>query len=103
MQLLLLLALLMMGGNNNGLLSEVKPLLQNFGDENLKEVLGEVQSLREVIGAVKVFMPEKSENIKSAANQEKIFEASEEKFPFAAVSSFADKDIVCALSGYLAR
>ncbi len=98
MQLLMLLALIAMGGGD--IFNSVKPLLENSGDENIKSALNEASAIADALNAVKSFMPAPPKN-EERRDAEETAHAEEINFPFAAVADFADKDLICALSGYL--
>ena len=57
MQLLLILALLMYGGKNGStnVLEEVKPVLETFGGEEIKEALKSAEEISGMLSAVKTF------------------------------------------------
>ena len=93
MQLLILLALLLYGGNAQNILSEVKPVIESFGGEEMKEALKSADELSGVLSAVK----EISEIIPQPTRQAQ----SNVSFPLAPISNIADKEITYSLSKYI--
>lgn len=56
MQLLIILALLLYGGGNaNKMLSEVKPVLESIGGEEMQKALKSAEEISEVLSLVKPF------------------------------------------------
>ena len=55
MQLLIILALLLYGGKGNAqnLISEVKPVLETFGGEEIKEALKSAEEISQMLTAVR--------------------------------------------------
>ncbi len=99
MQLLLILAVLLLGGKTDAreLLSEVKPVLENLGGEEIKEALKSAEELSGVLSAVQSFA--------SAAPQD---DSHSDKpagisFPLAPISDIADRDITYSLSQYISH
>lgn len=104
MQLILLLALLALGGNKNGgqLLGELKPMLENFGGEELKSAFSEVEKLSGVLSAVQAV----ASSVGSAPQQQREEESAREPsngFPLAPIAPFADRDITYSLSQYISE
>lgn len=61
MQLLIILALLMCGGASGGkMLSEVRPVLESLGGEEIKQALKSAEEISEVISAVQAFAAEEA-------------------------------------------
>lgn len=94
MQLFIILALLLLGGRADAqnILSEVKPVLETMGGEEIKEAIKSAEEISSVLSAVqtmgKAASPQPAENV---------------SFPLAPVSSIADKDITYSLSQYIAQ
>ena len=98
MQLLIILALLLYGGNGNAqnILSEVKPMLESIGGEDMKRALESAEEISGVLSAVRAFSSE------NAQFKQPVKKASAEYFPLAPISQIADKDITYSLSKYIA-
>lgn len=95
MQLLILLALLLYGGKPNAqkLLTEVRPVLESLGGEEIQNALKSADEISQVLNAVQSFTsPEQPK-----PDEEKI------AFPLAPVSALADRDITYSLSKYIAE
>lgn len=113
MQLLLILALLLYGGKAGGkdMLSEVRPMLENFGGEEMKEALKNAEEISEMLTAVKSFTDGISENKPEAEKKDSCKEENGGErvvpptigFPLAPIMSVADKDIAYSLSKYIAQ
>lgn len=104
MQLLIILAMLMFGGKSDTqkLLSEVKPMLETFGGNEIKEALKSAEEISQVLTAVRDFTGASSEEVK----EEELFsggvrQESDVAFPLAPISSVADKEITYSLSKYI--
>ena len=103
MQLLIILALLMYGGKSNAgkILSEVKPVLESIGGDEMREALKSAEEISTVLTAVQGL----ASNV--AEEQPPVRQAEEEqtaiKFPLAPVSAIADKDITYSLSQYISQ
>ena len=99
MQLLIILALLLYGGNSGAqnILSEVKPMLESIGGEDMKRAIESAEEISEVLSAVRAFS---SENTKAEQPAKK---PAAEFFPLAPISEIADKDITYSLSRYIAN
>lgn len=104
MQLLIILAMLLYGGKNpKNLISEVKPVLETFGGEEIKEAIKSAEEITEMLSAVKEFTgtagavnaEERSETAHSMGATPKI------AFPLEPISAVADKDITYSLSKYI--
>lgn len=101
MQLLLILALMLLGGKGNAqnLLSEVKPVLESLGGEEIQNALKSAEELSSVLSAVGAFTAQPSQSPTSEQT-----EASPALgFPLAPVSKIADKDITYCLSRYISQ
>lgn len=107
MQLLIILALLLYGGKRNAgnILSEVKPVLENLGGEEMKEALKSAEEISSVLSMVQGFAsaPQSSEPDQSAFNFSGGQSQPSIAFPLAPVSAIADKDITYSLSRYIAQ
>ena len=107
MQLLIILALLLYGGKRNAgnILSEVKPVLENLGGEEMKEALKSAEEISSVLSMVQgiASSAQSYEPVQSAFN----FSGGQQQptiaFPLAPVSAIADKDITYSLSRYIAQ
>ena len=102
MQLLIILALLLYGGGNaNKMLSEVKPVLESIGGDEMREALKSAEEISTVLTAVQGLASN------AAEEQPPVRQAEEEqtaiKFPLAPVSAIADKDITYSLSQYISQ
>ena len=99
MQLLVILALLLYGGSGNvqNILSEVKPMLESVGGEDMMRALQSAEEISQVLSAVRAFS--------SQATPSEIPVQSErtEYFPLAPISKIADKDITYSLSKYISE
>lgn len=105
MQLFIILALLLFGGKNGAqnILSEVKPVLESIGGEEMKEALKSAEEISSVLSAV-----QSMSGSSPAPNFADGFVQTDggnegESFPLAPVSSIADKDITYSLSQYIAQ
>ena len=105
MQLLILLALLLYGGSGGkNLLNEVKPVLESFGGEEIKEALKSAEEISSVLSAVKGFS---AVNAFAAEAAPQNFSSAGEggagrvDFPLAPINNVADKDIAYSLSKYI--
>lgn len=98
MQLLIILALLLYGGNGNAqnILSEVKPMLESIGGEDMKRALQSAEEISGVLSAVRAL----SSEIPQA--ELPVQKESAGYFPLAPISEIADKDITYSLSKYIA-
>lgn len=98
MQLLIILALLLYGGGGNvqNILSEVKPMLESIGGEDMKRALQSAEEISGVLSAVRALSSENNQL------QQPVQKASAEYFPLAPISPIADKDITYSLSKYIA-
>ena len=98
MQLLIILALLLYGGNSNAqnILSEVKPMLESIGGEDMKRALESAEEISGVLSAVRALSSE------STPIEQPATKASADYFPLAPISEIADKDITYSLSKYIA-
>lgn len=112
MQLFIILALLLYGGKTQtqNLLQEVKPMLETFGGEELKEALKSAEEISQVLTAVRGFgafqQPERQESNPSESDYFNDSVGANAKnpavsFPLAPISNIADRDITYSLSQYV--
>lgn len=112
MQLLLILALLMYGGKNGStnVLEEVKPVLETFGGEEIKEALKSAEEISGMLSAVQglagsgLFGGKEGEaQLAAQGFSDGGFGENkpDEFFPLAPISAIADKDITYSLSKYI--
>lgn len=101
MQLLIILALLLYGGKAGAgnILSEVRPVLESLGGEEMQQALKSAEEISNVISAVQTM------SSAPAAQQDTDFSSKQEAaaFPLAPISAIADRDITYSLSQYLAQ
>lgn len=103
MQLLILLALLLYGGSGGkNLLNEVKPVLESFGGEEIKEALKSAEEISSVLSAVKGF-PAANAFTAAPQNSSSTDEGGTGRvdFPLAPINDIVDKDIAYSLSKYI--
>ncbi len=118
MQLLIILALLLCGGASGGkMLSEVRPVLESLGGEEIKQALKSADELSGVISAVQAFAVEAAENSEdglvrgAAEGADRGFNGGNSgcgtaenvpaiAFPLAPIANIADRDITYSLSRY---
>ncbi len=97
MQLLIILALLLYGGGNaNKMLSEVKPVLESIGGEEMKQALKSAEEISEVLSLVQPLAA-----AKNAPVQQDTPKAASASFPLAPISSIADREITYSLNRYI--
>ena len=97
MQLLIILALLLYGGGNaRNMLSEVKPVLESIGGEDMQKALKSAEQISEVLSAVQSFSGFKGATPKSVETPQNPAE-----FPLAPISAIADKEITYSLNKYI--
>lgn len=108
MQLLLILALLMYGGKNGStnVLEEVKPVLETFGGEEIKEALKSAEEISGMLSAVKAFSGggfggNEGEGAQPFTDGGFSENKPDEFFPLAPIAAIADKDITYSLSKYI--
>ena len=103
MQLLIILALLLYGGKQGAgnILSEVKPVLESFGGEEMQQALKNAEEISTVLSAVQAMaspqQPPPAAEYKQHAQSEGV------AFPLSPISSIADKDITYSLSKYISQ
>ena len=106
MQLLIILALLLYGGKSGAqnILSEVKPVLETIGGNEMKEALKSAEEISSVLQAVKGFAGGEQQH-SSADHGESEHERHNYTggggFPLAPIANVADKSITYSLSKYI--
>ena len=114
MQLLIILALLLYGGKSGAqnILSEVKPVLESIGGDQMREALKSAEEISSVLSAVKEMTGTGGINAVASAfsgtNTDTSANASFENkpaiaFPLAPINDISDKDITYSLSKYFAN
>lgn len=109
MQLLIILALLLYGGKSNAqnLLSEVKPVLESIGGEDMKQALKSAEEISTVLSAVKDLTATAPDGQWNAAPAFAAAPSQTENpaiaFPLAPVSNLADRQITYSLSQYVSE
>lgn len=99
MQLLIILALLLYGGGNaNKMLSEVKPVLETIGGEDMQKALKSAEEISSVLSAVQAFKGMPQSQPQTQSYEEKSCPLS---FPLEPVAAIADKEITYSLNKYL--
>lgn len=113
MQLFIILALLLFGGRKDAenIISEVKPVLESLGGEEMKEALKSAEEISEVLNAVQAFSAGGEESVKSARTPANLFgsdgeesgekEVKKEEFPLAPISAIADREITYCLNKFV--
>lgn len=113
MQLLLLLALMLYGGKggSKNILEEVKPVLETFGGEEIKEALKSAEEISGMLSAVKAFSDggglfggnggEADFPQNFGGDEKPASGASDDFFPLAPIAAIADKNITYSLSKYI--
>lgn len=118
MQLLIILALLMYGGKSGAqnILQEVKPVIESFGDEKMKEALKSAEEISSVLSVVgnlsSAANAAATDGADSGAQSAAAFgqnaDASSETaapspiaFPLKPINDIADRDIAYSLSKYI--
>ena len=118
MQLFIILALLLYGGKGGAqnLLSEVKPMLESFGGEEVKQALKSAEEISQVLSAVRSFAggaeSGQGDPLESAffghstGSKEDFSEKSGENgggdfFPLAPIAGVASREITYSLSQYV--
>lgn len=112
MQLLIILALLLYGGKSGtkNIMEEVKPVLETFGGEEIKEALKSAEEISGMLTAVQgltgsgLFGGGEGAQPASQGFSDGSFNAgtTDDFFPLAPISAIADKDITYSLSKYIA-
>ena len=96
MQLLIILALILYGGGNaKNMLSEVKPVLESIGGEDMQRALKSAEEISEVLSAVQSFSGMRGA-VKNADPPADI-----PSFPLAPIASIADREITYSLNKYI--
>ena len=97
MQLLIILALLLYGGGNaKNLLTEVKPVLETIGGEDMQKALKSAEEISEVLSAVQSFS-----GFKNAPPKNEDTADGTANFPLAPISAIADREITYSLNKYI--
>ena len=97
MQLLIILALLLYGGGNaKNMLSEVKPVLESIGGEDMQKALKSAEEISEVLSAVQSFS-----GLKGIAHNTQDIPDSPADYPLAPISAIADREITYSLNKYI--
>lgn len=105
MQLLIILALLLYGGKQGAaeILEEVKPVLEEYGGDEVKEAIKSAEEISKVLSVVKSFtadeQPDEGGDLKEQEFKEEKREA--DFFPLAPISNLAGREITYALSEYI--
>lgn len=110
MQLLLILALLLYGGKrgSNNVMEQVKPVLETFGGEEIKEALKSAEEISGMLTAVQglagsgIFGGGEGAQPASQGFGTNFGNKPDDFFPLAPISAIADKDITYSLSKYIA-
>lgn len=102
MQLLIILALLLYGGGNaRNMLSEVKPVLESIGGEEMQKALKSAEEISEVLSTVQSFSGFKGAPPHTEENSNNSFANNSAGFPLAPISAIADKEITYSLNKYI--
>lgn len=99
MQLLIILALLLYGGKlgAQNVLNEVKPVLESFGGEEIKQALKSAEEISSYISAMQAFTGAAETNSQQSQNHK----TSAIAFPLEPVNEIAPHDITYSLSKYI--
>ena len=111
MQLFIILALLLYGGKGGAqnLLNEVKPMLEAFGGDEVKNALKSAEEISEVISSISSLAPLAGFS-KPADGAEPTFSEAEpvvnsvstdDAFPLAPITNVANREITYCLSKYV--
>ncbi|MDE6613855.1 MAG: hypothetical protein K2K28_04820 [Clostridia bacterium] len=111
MQLFIILALLLYGGSSGAqnLLSEVKPVLEAVGGEDMKTALKSAEEISEVITAVQgvASVMQSGQAFSNSSGADGFAESYNPQpainFPLAPVANIADRDITFSLSKYISQ
>ena len=106
MQLLIILALLLYGGKSTAanILSEVKPVLEEIGGEEMKQALKSAEEISSVLSAVQGMSSAFSQPSAQTFSQTSESNPSPSmQFPLSPISSIADREITYSLSKYIAQ
>lgn len=106
MQLLIILALLLYGGKSNvqNILTEVKPVLETIGGDDMKQALKSAEEISTVLNAVQDFTaPQPARPDYKAGDEEIISGNPAIAFPLEPVSKLADRQITYSLSQYVSQ
>lgn len=109
MQLLIILALLLYGGKSNvqNILTEVKPVLETIGGDDMKQALKSAEEISTVLNAVKDFTSSPAQNgdggfTASGADGMRT-DSPAIAFPLEPISKIADRQITYSLSEYVSQ
>ena len=104
MQLFVILALLLFGGKSGAqnILSEVKPVLESIGGEEMQQALKSAEEISSVLAAVQG-LAKPAQNIFAEADKTVEVSPQPDFFPLAPIASIADKDITYSLSQYISQ
>ena len=110
MQLLLILALLLYGGKrgSNNVMEQVKPVLETFGGEEIKEALKSAEEISGMLTAVQglagggMFGAGAQPASQGFSGGNFNGGKPDDFFPLAPIAAIADKDITYSLSKYIA-
>ena len=98
MQLLIILALILYGGGNaKNMLSEVKPVLETIGGEDMQRAIKSAEEISEVLSVVQSF----SGGFKGTPSKTEDIPEREDAFPLAPISAIADREITYSLNKYI--
>lgn len=110
MQLLIILALLLYGGKGNAqnLISEVKPVLEQLGGEDMAKALKSAEEITEVLNAVQGVSSAMGGGFANTrqnaeADFSSAYDANAVNFPLKPISGIADRDITYSLSKYISQ
>ena len=104
MQLFVILALLLFGGKNGAqnILSEVKPVLESIGGEEMQAALKSAEEISSVLAAVQGIAKPMQTTFADTGKTVDVF-PQPDFFPLAPIASIADKDITYSLSQYISQ
>lgn len=106
MQLFIILALLLYGGKSGAqnLLSEVKPMLESFGGEEVQKALKSAEEISQVLSAVQAFAPQtQPQDEKPRHTSGSTASSPAIAFPLSPISDIADREITYSLSKYISQ
>lgn len=113
MQLFIILALLLYGGKSGAqnLLNEVKPMLEAFGGDEVKDALKSAEEISEVISSISSLVPLAAFSQPAAQTSEAVSsedvpvggfnESANDAFPLAPITNVANREITYCLSKYV--
>ena len=105
MQLFILVAMLMLAGQNN--FAQIKPIIEEFGGEEVKSAVKQAEELSEIISAVQTISTPlgTGQEVKGSGWEEKIKSDNPPKapsYPLDPIKPIADSRTLSALSRYIA-